>query len=71
MDKKKTYESLACLWGYARDKGFMGPNPPLNPTRKEKGGITIKKAEDSKWIGSKYNDFAYDPGGIKKKLRLL
>ena len=44
----------------------MGPNPPLNPTRKEKGGITIKKAEDSKWIGSKYNDFAYDLEELKE-----
>ena len=38
----------------------MGPNPPLNPTRKEKGGITIKKAEESLWVGSKYNEMSFD-----------
>ena len=38
----------------------MGPNPPLNPTRKEKGGITIKKAEESLWVGSKYNELSFD-----------
>ena len=42
----------------------MGPNPPLNPTRKEKGGITIKKSEKSKFIGSKYNNLAFDVGQL-------
>ena len=58
--KENIRKALACLWGYARKKNLMGPNPPLNPTRKEEGGITITKEEESKWIGSKYNDFAYD-----------
>jgi integrase len=64
--KENIRKALACLWGYARDKGFMGPNPPLNPTRKEKGGITIKKTEQSIWVGSKYNDFAYDLEELKE-----
>ena len=40
--KENIRRSLACLWNYAREKGFMGPNPPVNPTLKERGGITIK-----------------------------
>ena len=62
--KENIRKALACLWGYARDKGYMGPNPPLNPTRKEKGGITIKKSEKSKFIGSKYNNLAFDVGQL-------
>jgi len=58
--KENIRKALACLWGYARERGFMGPNPPLNPTRKEKGGITIKKAEESLWVGSKYNELSFD-----------
>ena len=58
--KENIRKALACLWGYARKKNLMGPNPPLNPTRKEEGGITIEKEEVSQWIGSKYNDFSYD-----------
>ena len=45
---------------YTREKGFMGPNPPVNPTLKERGGITIKKQEESLWIGSKYNEMSFD-----------
>ena len=37
----------------------MGPNPPVNPTRKEKGGIKIKKSEVSKFKGSIYNDMSF------------
>ena len=58
--KENIRKALACLWGFARKKNFMGPNPPMNPTRKEEGGITIEKEEDSLWIGSKYNELAFD-----------
>jgi len=58
--KENIRRALACLWGYARKKNFMGPNPPLNPTRREEGGITIEKEEESLWLGSKYNEMSYD-----------
>ena len=58
--KENIRRSLACLWNYAREKGFMGPNPPVNPTLKERGGITIKKQEESLWVGSKYNEMSFD-----------
>ena len=58
--KENIRKALACLWGYARKNNLMGPNPPLNPTRKEEGGITITKEEESLWIGSKYNEMSYD-----------
>ena len=54
-------KSLAYVWAYARKKGFMGPNPPINnPARKEDGGITIEKEEESQFIGSKYNELSFD-----------
>ena len=34
----------------------MGPNPPMDPTRKSHGGITIEKAEESSFKGSKWNE---------------
>ena len=37
----------------------MGPNPPINPTRKVEGGITIEKEEESQWVGSKYNEMSF------------
>ena len=58
--KENIRKALACTWSYARKRNFMGPNPPLNPTRKEEGGITIEKEEESQWIGSKYNDMSFD-----------
>jgi len=58
--KENIRRALACLWGYARKKNFMGPNPPLNPTRREEGGITIEKEEESLWLGSIYNEMSYD-----------
>ena len=57
--KENIRKALACMWTYAREKGFMGPNPPVNPTRKEKGGIKIKKSEVSKFKGSIYNDMSF------------
>ena len=41
---KRKHKKEACLWGYARDKGYR--TKPQNPTRKEKGGITIKKFQE-------------------------
>ena len=53
--------ALAYLWAYARKKGLMGPNPPINnPARKEEGGITIEKDEESRFLGSKYNELSFD-----------
>ena len=58
--KENIRKSLACLWSFARKRNFMGPNPPLNPTRLEDGGITIEKEEESQWLGSKYNEMTFD-----------
>ena len=58
--KENIRRALACVWNYARKSNFMGPNPPLNPTRKEEGGITIEKEEESQWVGSKYNEMSFD-----------
>ena len=44
----------------------MGPNPPLNPTRLEDGGITIEKEEESQWLGSKYNEMTFDLAQLRR-----
>ena len=44
--KENIRRALACF-GVMLKSNFMGPNPPLNPTRKEEGGITIEKEEES------------------------
>ena len=57
--KENIRRALSCLWVFARKRGFMGPNPPINPTRKVEGGITIEKEEESQWVGSKYNEMSF------------
>lgn len=64
--KENIRRALACLWAFARKKGFMGSTPPLNPTRKEDGGITIEREEESLWVGSKYNDLSFDVDQLKQ-----
>ena len=54
--KLNILKAINCLWGFASKKNFMGPNPPMDPTRKSHGGITIEKSEESSFIGSKWND---------------
>ena len=64
--KENIRKALACVWIFARKRNLMGPNPPLNPTRKEEGGITIEKEEVSQWVGSKYNDLSFDRGQLEQ-----
>ena len=64
--------ALAYLWAYARKKGLMGPNPPINnPARKEEGGITIEKDEESRFLGSKYNELSFDKDQLNEIDRAL
>ena len=37
--KNNMLKALQCLWGYANRKNLMGDNPPLDPTRRQYGGV--------------------------------
>ena len=57
--KNNMLKALQCLWGYANRKNLMGDNPPLDPTRRQYGGVTIVKDEVSNFAGSKYNETTF------------
>jgi|TARA_R110000803_G_scaffold112781_3_gene181201 integrase len=57
--KNNMLKALQCLWGYARRKNLMGDNPPLDPTRRQYGGVSIVKDEVSNFEGSKYNETSF------------
>jgi len=54
--KVNMLKALNSLWGFASKRNLMGPKPPMDPTRKSHGGITIEKAEESSFKGSKWNE---------------
>jgi integrase len=54
--KVNMLKALNSLWGFASKRNLMGPNPPLDPTRKSHGGIILEKAEESSFKGSKWNE---------------
>ena len=41
--QKAILDAFNSVWLYARKKGWLGDDPPLNPCRKGKGGIVIEK----------------------------
>ena len=57
--KHNMLKALQCLWGFARRSNIMGDNPPMDPTRRRYGGVSIVKDEVSNFIGSKYNESSF------------
>ena len=58
--KDNILKALSTLWGFALKRNLLGPNPPMDPTRRSHGGITIEKEESSNFIGSKWNETGLD-----------
>jgi len=57
--KNNMLKAFQCVWGFANRQNLMGDNPPLDPSRRQYGGVTIVKDEVSNYAGSKYNDTSF------------
>lgn len=70
--KECILESLSCLWNFARsDLLCFGANPPLNPCRKEHGGVRIKRDEVNNYKGKQYNNLVFSLEQLEKIIEAL
>lgn len=64
--KLNILKSLSYCWGIARYKlNCLGFNPPLDPTRREYGGIKLVRTAQSKSKTSLYNDKTFSDAELK------
>jgi integrase len=70
--KESILESLSCLWNFARSELLcFGANPPLNPCRKEHGGVRIKRDEENNYRGKQYNNLVFSLDQLEKTVEAL